>query len=940
MKHLRNPLWIFIVNTLPVAILLLILLGDYSVIKTSLPPESQKLWQWFGAVLLITMIANAVYAVVALLRKARVSAWHAVVSLVVYITFIYLYIFNIERIIPDDIPIWMFSGNMVVFAATWLMPSLIYALLVLVIHFTMDEQRRNPWVSFLIAIAVPLLAYLFSQVILPLWQPVASDFIIHVAIIAVISATLIFLFFLIRAIYIIAVRRGAKWKRFELFWKIPFALIFPLLGLAVNGGLLEERFDDIFGDFSNIWFYILAVINGVALCLPALSNFTYRIILFIIRSITLAYTFYFFIVFLPFLPLSIIAIIAAGTGFLMLTPLVLFVIHINELAKDYTYFREAVRPALLYSISVVGFLIIPVIITVTYINDRNVLNRALAYMYSPDYSDEDVYINQGSLAKTFSRVKYNRSRQGFWPTGGQPYLSSWFNRIVLNNMSLSGDKISQIGSVFFEREYSIREGEAFPVTAEVKVREHSVSSRYDEARGVWLSMVDLALENTSTFAGTMEYSTSFTLPPGCMVSDYYLDVEGVRKKGLLTEKRAAMWIYNQIRSVRRDPGILHYESGNRVRFRVFPFSAKEVRKTGIEFIHLEPVALEFDGRMLQLGDTGSADTNTTHSFTGLPVVFVSSAEKESLPKVQRSPYFHFIVDVSYGSRKDYILRIEKLMDQYPDMASGSRISLVNTYVKTIDADSGWHEMFEEIEYSGGFFLDRAIRKVLYDSRHSHDGSYPVMVVVTNNIDGSVIMGDFSDISFACPECRLFYHSHSGGHLNSHFLNYSPLSVFEEECDIETKDHVLLYNAGNGQEFYLPDNGKADVVLLDERFVAEMSRLSERSGESVLLLEGKRMSHALYPAVAEEEWREMVRGSFASGIMTPLTSYIVLETEAQEAVLLRKQREMLSGKPTLDAHDETMSMSEPSALLVVVLLLLTLLITKGRRQGLRSYFIRK
>src|SRR5690606_31883814 len=165
----------------------------------------------------------------------------------------------------------------------------------------------------------------------------------------------------------------------------------------------------IFGDFNNVWFYILAVLNGILICLPNFDNKIYRLFLFIGRSITFAYTFYFFLVFLPFLPLSVVAIIAIGTGFLMLAPLLLFVIHINELSKDFQCLKTLFSKKFIIGISLLSFLVIPAFITGTYLKDKSVLNKTLAYLYSPDYSKK-YSIDKTSLQKTLNIVKHHKDK--------------------------------------------------------------------------------------------------------------------------------------------------------------------------------------------------------------------------------------------------------------------------------------------------------------------------------------------------------------------------------------------------------------------------------------------------------------------------------------------------------------------------------------------------
>ncbi|MDR0516634.1 MAG: MSEP-CTERM sorting domain-containing protein, partial [Fibromonadaceae bacterium] len=390
MQKIFNPKWLFLVNTLPIAILFFLLFEQFNIIKTLLNENALWLWKTFGISLGALGILNFVYAVYLTVKKQRVSVLYGIIALVCHIAFIYSYGFNFGYILPRNIPGWMILDSLPLYVFTFLMPTLAYSLFVLVIHFTPETKEHKASRNFLITISIPVGAYLFIQIIFPLirFDFFKDYFHIHILTVSFIVITLVFFFFLVRSIFIIAAKKAHVWKKYQLAWKTPIALVLPLLGLWVNNTHKGEFFSPKFGNFSNHWFYILALLNGILICLPNIENKIYRMPLFALRSMTFAYTFYFFLVFLPISPLSIIAIIFVGLGFLMLTPLLLFIIHIAEISKDFEYLKTWFSKKSLIAISVLCFMVIPMCITVTYMKDKSVLNEALEYLYAPDYSKQ------------------------------------------------------------------------------------------------------------------------------------------------------------------------------------------------------------------------------------------------------------------------------------------------------------------------------------------------------------------------------------------------------------------------------------------------------------------------------------------------------------------------------------------------------------------------
>lgn len=932
MRNLLNPKWLFVINTLPLVVLFIIFIGQFNIIKTLLEESSIQLWKFFGIWLGVLGLLNLAYAVYLSIKKKNVSLWFGLVALLCYIPFIYLYSYHSYKLIPFSIPQWMVSGNIFLYVGTFLMPTLAYSLFVLVSHFTAENKEYKAWINFLIAISIPIAGYLFIQIILPLWQPFDHEFSVHTMVILVITGTLVFLFFLVRGVFILATKKTEAWQKYQLVWKIPIAIILPLVGLAANNGhLFTDLGSDesgIFGDFDNTWFYILAIVNGMMVCLPNFKNKSYRLIVFIGRSITFAYTFYFFLVFLPFLPLSVVAIIAIGTGFLMLTPLVLFVIHINELSKDFDHLKELFSKKLIIGISIMGFLVIPSFITATYLKDKSVLNETLSYLYSADYSKQ-YDIDKVSLQKTLNVIKGHKDSRGGMFGNGSPYLSSYFNWLVMDNLTLSDSKINTIEKIFFDKTSFELRPENFR-NDNVQISNISTNSSYDTTQNAWKSWVDLEIINKSENAWLSEYSTTIDLPEGCWISDYYLYVGDVKEPGILAEKKSAMWIFSQIRNRNRDPGILYYLTGNKVAFRVFPFAKNEVRTTGIEFLHKEPLRLNIDDNIV---DLGNKEETIYENIETENVVYVSSQNKQKLSTVKRKPYFHFLVDASKKSNSaDFTQRIERAIEANQTLSENAKISFVNSYVTSSTIDNDWKGNYKNQTFEGGFYLDRAIRKTLFNAYQDKSKTYPVIVVVTDSIQNAVLDKDFADLKFTFPENNLFYNLDQKGNLREHSLVRNPAMELPEitrECMF--CEAVLEYKTSDNTVAYLPNNKEPSVILMRDEFEVNEKEIKEKEWESALIMKAQWNSQILHPENSDREWLNLVKHSFISKVMTPVTSYLVVENEAQKAMLKKKQEQVLSGNNSLDLGEDTQRMSEPSMILLVILLGLILWFREKRKR---------
>jgi hypothetical protein len=318
--------------------------SELMVIKSQLSATNLFYWKLFGAILGGTSLFLLLAAVFMEGRRWQLPLWMGALLLFFHIGFLYVFDFYRAEIIPSTIPLWMLSSDASLYPGTFLMPAMVYGLLILIEHSLKGEVGGKPWRNFSVAVAAPVCLYLFVVLILPLAKPLDHHYEQHLMVVVTLSALLLFLFFLLRGIYQIIIRRERFESDASIILKLVLSLVFPLTGLLLNNGalfngfVLEER--GIFGNFSDAGFYELTLLNAIVICMPANYGAAwFRLLLFAGRSFTFAYSLYFCLVFLPFLPLSILATLFFGAGLLMLTPLALFLLHIQLLVRDFAYLR-------------------------------------------------------------------------------------------------------------------------------------------------------------------------------------------------------------------------------------------------------------------------------------------------------------------------------------------------------------------------------------------------------------------------------------------------------------------------------------------------------------------------------------------------------------------------------------------------------------------------
>lgn len=941
MKKLLNPYWIIFITIIPILVFCFICWGEYRIIHTLLDEDEIKLWTTFYISMSALLTSSLTYSIIQIVRKKRISLIYSIASLFIYTIYLVLFFTNFSDLIPINIPQWMISGNIVIYGGTFIMPTLLHSLFCTIIRLTPNANKVQLSTNFLIMLLIPALFYLFFILISPMWRKSNLNIGDDIVLFLFVSCCVVFMFFFLRFFYILARRRNLTLED-SIIARVFFTFLFPFIGLTLNAA-----FDNMFGDFMSIWFFIIAFATGVALITPASNNPIIRLIFFIIKTITYCYTIYFCLVFLPLIPLALVTIIVFGLGLLMLTPLILFIYHTNDLVKDTKFLKKHYKGWKINLTIVASLLVIPIGITISYKSDKVELTKMMDYIYSPNLADNEP-IDTKSISKTLVRTKPH-SRTGFLYQS-TPFLSSYYKWIVMDNLNISNNRRKTIediideGCYYPKSEKTARQNDPLARESAAELKNIECNSRYDSINNVWISQVDIILENPFENSWNVEYSTQFDLPAGCWISDYYLYVEDRKEMGILAEKKAATWIFKQIRDYRQDPGLLRYIGGNTIDFRVFPFSSLEIRQTGIEFTHKEPVILEFDGRVLQLGDSETLKVSLSNSKTD-DIIYLSAQDKEKLETVKRIPYYHFIIDTSadrsktrtYNSDKfnladthtrkvNYINDIKYLLAKNQITPQNAKISYVNAFTETIDFKDDWETDLQSKKFENGFFLDRAIRKILFDHYTNPSDNYPVIVLLSDNIYDAIILDGLADWEFTYPEKQCFYLLRN--------KEITPFNLFSNSIEKTTDSPSLNTKkwVSDKATVYLPDDSKASIVLnTKSKTLDTINKITEKQWSSALLMQGQWMLQTLYPETSNTEWLNLVKNSFKSQIMTPVTSFIVVENEAQKALLAQKQKQTLEGNKNLDLEDpDTVAMSEPDMFIIIALFLIIVFIYKWKK----------
>lgn len=675
-----------------------------------------------------------------------------------------------------------------------------------------------------------------------------------------------------------------------------FSVVLPLIGLALNLGM-----GHLFGDFSHPAFFVMPIVNGILLLTPPLEDRRLRLLRFFVLSAATTYLIYFVIVFIPYIPMGFfgLLIILGGLIFAPAAALVMQAIHIISEWKQLSRLWNAGR---VLTVFLAGIVLLPTITLTSFIGDRRNLETAVSYLEQGAHmTNEPVNLSrlQRSIQNSGAVFQEERSLLDMPSANNNniPIISWIYSDLVLDHRILAEDSIARLNRIFFN-DLDSEAGELMEdgltirgnMHTSVKLMEATAETEYDEEISACRTWVNLTLQGPAN-AFNNEYVTTFSLPEGAYISDYYLDVFGERKKGILADKRAAMWIYHDIVNVNEDPGMLRYIKDNTLELRVFPFAENELRYTGFEVMHTGETTLCIDGQVINLP---SLEPSTEVEVKG--AVMLPAELKEMLPKAKQRPVqYYFVVDCSAHSNIAYQLSQIKEYAMYESIDEADVLFVSYRLEQESPLDNAGDI---RVTTQGGFNLALAVRRILETNAGE---TVPVIIFTSGNPTAALHPEKISLLSAQYPESRFYYWLRADMKLTPYSLD---TGMAGEPVEQPILSDALLYNG-----MRVKDNGIAELV---------------RTGEASLDITGNQYQRAMMLDIASRSGRaqttaesiSLLRASFRANVLTPQTAFIVVETPLQEQLMLEKQEKLMEQDTALAAKE---SLDEPSLLICALIL---------------------
>jgi hypothetical protein len=698
-----------------------------------------------------------------------------------------------------------------------------------------------------------------------------------------------FLFYLIRLVYaLIKVRRNKTTEellsekmtiKYRAFVFIA-AVIMPVAGLMLNNSesFFSSGGNGIFGDFSNIWFYIIAVVNGILMLINT-NNKKSSLVLLYFKIVTFIYIIYFTIVFIPVIPIGFLALAFHGLGIFAFVPITVFFTEVVQIALDIKKLKSKFHSGIIIA-AIFGVISLPTVLATNFYIDKINFKHAITYLHAT--SDSMPTINIKRLTRTLKHINNifgTRQERDIFNRGSNiPIISKFYQIVAIEDKLISNDTAEKLTKIFLDENVKKSENFNMPQNQNIELTNATTTTEFDEKTGTYKTWVDLEIRNNGSIPMS-EYKAEFSIPDGCFIKDYYLYVGNEKKSGILADKRAALITYNNIIRTPKDPGIIYYKSDDVVSLRVYPFAPNQTRKTGFLMVHSQNETLNIQGKEIKL--VASNAINEPIDMKGIS--FIPASYKKNLSVVTRQAKYYFLIDTSQNS--PYMEHIKKVKE-FSDHNNISDAKIYAVSYRALEYDEN------KVKNAVGFNLAFAMELIF---KNTKSDEFPVIIAVTDNM-GRATLFEKGKTAKLFPESEYYYNL-------GYDLSLTPYS-FSDNIKNNTVKIPLISSALLYKNSVVSNTNKSETVK-----TGEISEYDDNEYHNAFILQQK----SLYSSE-----NSLIRDSFRQKILTKHTAFTVLETVAQENALLDLQERFLNGKQ-LDAP--AVMMSEPNLIIYGVMILL-------------------
>lgn len=342
-----------------------------------------------------------------------------------------------------------------------------------------------------------------------------------------------------------------------------------------------------------IWVYVITFIYCISFMVIFYKNVLeiFTKLAFFVNGLSIVLILYFMIYLIPYMLFSVVGIIALGIGFFGLVPLIVLILQILNFINNKHSKVNYVFLALGFFTSL-GIIVTTTVLLqqeIENINEKSVTKSFNNQEDIPTYikvsqNYQNSFLNEVILKKNLVYT----ATDNFFEMG----KLNFFNGTQYNERKIHHPLYNI--AYFFCDDLNLSEED------QVRILQSNFDKRLETEEQLWsgdrittknikedvqifpetrIAYTEFTLDITTDDYWQQEGIYAFQLPEGSVATSLSLWVNGIERKGILTTKEKAQKAYKQIVGVEaRDPSLMQWREGNRIVVRVFPIS-KNLHRT-------------------------------------------------------------------------------------------------------------------------------------------------------------------------------------------------------------------------------------------------------------------------------------------------------------------------------------------------------------------------